>query len=80
MVHVLRGLSNRHAVLAHLFELEPRECAGRVLEERLIHPDRDFFARMRRAFGEMGTNEFVGEGFPHGTSPARGETLVPYEG
>jgi len=80
VVHILRGLPNRDAILAHLFELEPRERAGRVLEERLVHPDRDLLARMHGAFGEMGTNQVVSERFPHGISPAGGESLVPYEG
>src|SRR5439155_17722755 len=68
VVHILGGLPDRDAILPHLFELKPGERARRVLEERLIHPDRDLFARMHRAFGEMGTDPFVGEGFPHETS------------
>jgi len=56
VVHILRGLPDRDAISPHLFELKPSERARRVLEERLIHPDRDFFTRMHRAFGEMGTD------------------------
>jgi hypothetical protein len=73
VVHILGRLTNRDRIVARLLELEPRQRARRVLEEGLVHFDRDFLARLHPAFDEVRAKEFVRE------RAAQGKASLPEE-
>jgi hypothetical protein len=79
VIDVLRRLANRDAVLGHLLELEPSERAGRILQEGLVHAERDFLARLHLSIGKVRANQLAGEWFSHGSASGHRENFVAYE-
>ena len=71
VVHVLGRALHADPVHPHLFELEPREGARRVLEEGLVHPDPDLLPGDHPSVREMLLDHLVGKGLRHVTAALR---------
>ncbi len=80
VVDVLRRLAHRDGRPPHLLELEPGERPRRILEEGLVHLQRDFLAGIHLPFREVRSNQLMRERFGHGNAFDGGQNLVTYEG
>jgi len=79
VVDVLRRLTDRDAVFAHLLELEPRERARRILQKGLVHAERDFLAGLHLSFGKVRADQLARERITHVGASVHRETLQAYE-
>ncbi len=65
VVDVLDGALDLDARLAQLFELHQRHRAGGVLQQRLVHPDRDRLARLELPVSEVLLEDLAGQVLGH---------------
>ena len=61
VIDVLRRNLGAHAAHLHRLEFLHHQCAGGILRQGLVDPDRDALAGNRLAFDEMGFDELAGE-------------------
>ena len=74
VIDVLRRLAHRDGRPLHLLELEPGQCPRRILEEGLVHLQRDFLAGVHLPFREVRSNQLVRERFGHGAPSTADKT------
>ena len=69
VVDVLDADLGLHPIQAHGFELQHHQCASRILGQRLIDANPDFFARLHVAVHQMRPDQFLRNIRAHGRTP-----------